>query len=179
MNSVFQNLYEKYHQDLFQFLFYMVKNREEAEDLVQEVYIRVLRSYEKFEGKSSEKTWMFSIAKNVAIDQFRKQKGWKERLYEKFDWDRQQVKDNAPLPQEITMQNEDIRTLYQCLDQCTTNQRLVIVMRYLNGLSIAETAESLGWTESKVKTTQHRAMNRLKELMASALGKEDNDHASI
>jgi RNA polymerase sigma-70 factor, ECF subfamily len=49
----------------------MVRNKEQAEDLVQEVYIRVINSYNRFEGKSSEKTWLFSIARNVAIDFYR------------------------------------------------------------------------------------------------------------
>ena len=80
MDSVFDELYQKYHQDVFQFLFYMVRNKEHAEDLVQEVYIRVFKSHQRFEGKSSEKTWLFSIARNVAIDFFRKQKGWKKKF---------------------------------------------------------------------------------------------------
>jgi len=179
MNSVFHEIYTKYHQDLFQFLFYMVKNREEAEDLAQEVYIRVMRSYEKFEGKSSEKTWLFSIAKNVAIDHFRKQKNWKDRLYEKFDWDRQQIKDSAPMPEEMTLQNAEVQILYQCLDECPTNHRIVLVMRYLNGLSIAETAEVLKWTESKVKTTQHRALKSLRAIIENKQGKEGDHHAPI
>lgn len=78
MDSVFNDLHQRYHRDLFQFLFYMVKSRELAEDLVQEVYIRVLKAYQNFEGNSSEKTWLFSIARNVAIDYFRKQKSWKK-----------------------------------------------------------------------------------------------------
>src|ERR1043166_6243320 len=53
----------------------MVQSREEAEDLVQEVYIRVLKSYSKFEKRSSEKTWIYAIARNLAMDSFRKQKG--------------------------------------------------------------------------------------------------------
>ncbi|MBY0122547.1 RNA polymerase sigma factor SigX [Bacillus sp. S/N-304-OC-R1] len=172
MDSVFDELYRKYHHDVFQFLFYMVKNRELAEDLVQEVYIRVLKSYEKFEGKSSEKTWLFSIARNVAIDSFRKQKGWKQRLLEKFDWTTQQVKDNDPLPEEITIQNEEIQYIYKCLDQCTLDQRMVIIMRYIHELSISEAAEALGWTESKVKTTQHRALKILKVHMEDVKRKE-------
>lgn len=178
MDSVFQDLYTKYHRDLFQFLFYMVKNREEAEDLVQEVYIRVMRSYGKFEGKSSEKTWLFSIAKNVAIDHFRKHKSWKDRLYDKFDWDRQQVKDTSPLPEELTLQNEDVQMLYECLDLCTENHRIVLVMRFLNSLSIAETAAALNWSESKVKTTQHRALKSLRTTMADRQGREGRSHAS-
>ena len=175
MDSVFDEIYRKYHQDVFQFLFYMVKNKEHAEDLVQEVYIRVLKSYERFEGKSSEKTWLFSIARNVAIDSFRKEKGWKQKILEKFDWSTGQVKDDCPIPEEIAVQNEEIQLIYKCLDRCTVDQRMVIIMRYIHELSIVETAEALQWTESKVKTTQHRALKVLKKFMEENIGKEEMD----
>ncbi|WP_275670714.1 RNA polymerase sigma factor SigX [Neobacillus notoginsengisoli] len=165
MDSVFTELYENYHQDVFQFLFYMVRSKEQAEDLVQEVYIRVLKSYSRFEGKSSEKTWLFSIARNVAIDHFRKQKGWKQKLLEKFDWSTAQVKDHQPLPDEIAIQREEVQGMFKSLDLCTVDQRAVIIMRFLHDLSIAETAKVLGWSESKVKTTQHRAIKVLKAQM--------------
>lgn len=174
MNSVFEELYEKYHHDLYQFLFYMVRNKEQTEDLVQEVYIRVLKSYERFEKRSSEKTWLFSIAKNVAIDFFRKQKGWKQRILEKFDWSTQQVKnENLPLPEEIAIQKEEVRWVYHCLELCTFDQKAVIILRYIQDLSIAETAAALGWTESKVKTTQHRALGVLKKQMERLFAKEE------
>ncbi|WP_080845408.1 RNA polymerase sigma factor SigX [Cytobacillus gottheilii] len=177
MDSVFDELYSKYHHDVFQFLFYMVRNKELAEDLVQEVYIRVLKSYDKFEGKSSEKTWLFSIARNVAIDSFRKQKGWKQRLIDTFDWSAHQVKDDQPIPEDIFMQKEEVRVMYKCLGYCTVDQRSVIVMRYIQELSISETAEALNWTESKVKTTQHRALKVLKKHMEEILAKEGVDIA--
>lgn len=179
LDSVFNDLYEKYHQDVFQFLFYMVRNREQAEDLMQEVYIRVLKSYQHFEGKSSEKTWLFSIARNVAIDAFRKQKGWKQRIMEKFDWSSQQVKDEYPIPEEIAIQKEEIQVMYQGLENCTVDQKMVVIMRYIQELSITETAEALGWTESKVKTTQHRALKVLKKNMEELLGKEENTNEKV
>ncbi|MEH7380833.1 RNA polymerase sigma factor SigX [Bacillus sp. JJ1533] len=179
MDSLFEELYEKYHHDVFSFLFYMVKNRELAEDLVQEVYIRVLKSYDRFEGKSSEKTWLFSIARHVAIDSFRKQKGWKQRIMDSFDWNRQEVRDIAPLPEEIALQNEQVQIMYRCLDHCTTDQRLVLILRYIQSLSIAETAKALGWTESKVKTTQHRALKVLKTYMEESGVKEGVDDEKI
>ena len=165
MDSVFDSLYQKYHQDLYRFLFYMVKNKEVAEDLVQEVYIRVLKAYDRFEGNSSEKTWLFSIAKNVAVDYFRKQKGWKRWVLEKMDLSTAQVKDHLPLPDEIAQQQEEIGLIYKCLDQCTIDQKMVILLRYIHELSISETAEALSWTESKVKTTQHRAIKALRKYM--------------
>lgn len=59
MEETFQLLYDTYHQDLYQFLFYMVKDKNQTEDLLQEVYIRVLNSYHTFEGRSSEKNMAF------------------------------------------------------------------------------------------------------------------------
>ena len=165
MDSVFDELYKKYHHDVFQFLFYMVSHKETAEDLVQEVYIRVLKSYDRFEGKSAEKTWLFSIARNVAIDHFRKNKNWKDRIMEKFDWSKQQIKADDSLPEEVAILSEEVQYLYQALKVCTVDQKMVLILRYIQERSIAETAETLGWTESKVKTTQHRALKALKKHM--------------
>jgi RNA polymerase sigma-70 factor (ECF subfamily) len=165
MDSVFKDIYQKYHQDLYQFVFYMVKDRDLAEDLVQEVYVRVLKSYQHFEGKSSEKTWLFSIAKNVSIDHFRKQKRWRLKIVEELDWKGNDFSDPKPLPEEVAVLKEEIQLLYRCFDECSQDQKMVVIMRYLNHLSIQETAEVLEWTESKVKTTQHRALLVLKRLM--------------
>ena len=62
MKATFEAIYEKYHQDLFQYIFYMVKDKSLTEDLIQEVYIKVLKAYDSFRGESSEKSWLFSIA---------------------------------------------------------------------------------------------------------------------
>ncbi len=150
----------------------MVRSREQAEDLVQEVYIRVYKSYHRFEGKSSEKTWLFSIARNVAIDHFRKQKGWKQRIIETFEGTTFQLKDEHPIPEEIALQKEELQLMYRCLDLCTIDQRMVLVMRYIHDLSIAETAKVLNWSEGKVKTTQHRALKALKKYMVDVEVKE-------
>lgn len=149
----------------------MVRNREQAEDLVQEVYIKVLRSYKRFKGKSSEKTWLLSIARHVAIDFFRKQKSRRRKISGNLDWDEEQLCDVQPLPEEIAIQKEEIQLLYRCLERCTIDQQLVIVLRFIQSLSITETAEALGWTESKVKTTQHRALKVLKKYMEEEMEK--------
>ncbi|MEW9500243.1 RNA polymerase sigma factor SigX [Jeotgalibacillus marinus] len=175
MDSVFQRLYTNYQQEVFQFLIYLVKNRDTAEDLMQEVFIRVMKSFEHFQGKSSEKTWLFSIAKNVAIDHFRKQSTIKKRVMDRFDWSKREIVSDQSLPQEIAEQNEEIRRLYKCLDLCTTDQKIVIVMRFIQDLSITETAEALEWTEGKVKTTQHRAIKKLREMMSKQEKEGEND----
>lgn len=170
MRSVFQRLYETYHQDVFQFIFYIVKNKETAEDLMQEVYIKVLYSYDRFEGKSSERTWLYSIARNTAIDHFRKRKNWLHRMMHNFDWNRESVPDQQPLPEEVALLQDEIKMIYKSLDRCTMDQKMVIILRYVQSLSITETADILGWTISKVKTTQHRALKVVRRALEETEG---------
>ncbi|KGX85951.1 RNA polymerase sigma factor SigX [Pontibacillus litoralis] len=179
MKAVFQELYEKYHQDVYQFIYFMVKNREQTEDLVQEVYIKIMKSYHNFKGESSEKTWIFSIARHVTIDHFRKQKRKRDKLLEFFDWgDKwESIQDDAPLPDEIAEQKESIQTMYRCLDQCTVDQRSVLILRFIQSMSLKETAEILNMTVSKVKTTQHRGLKVLKRLMEQQQGGESHEEA--
>ena len=179
MNPIFHDLYEKYHHEIFQFIFYMTKNRETAEDLVQEVYIRVMKAYNRFEGKSSEKTWIYSIARNVTIDYFRKQKGWKNKIFTNADWDWQTIQDNQPIPEEVALLHDNVREIYHCLNRCTVNQKAVIILRYIQAMSISETAVVLNWSESKVKTTQHRALKAIKKMMDESSGEEENSIEEI
>ena len=172
--AIFHRLYDSYHQDVFNFLFYLTKNRSAAEDLAHEVYVRVLKSYERFEGKSSEKTWLFSIAKNVAIDYFRKKKIRDKHAFTAFDWETEQLVSTTPTPEQFTEMNEELRQLLSALEECTGDQKMVVVMRYMQQLSVQETAEILGWTVAKVKTTQHRALKNLRQIMERYNGKEAN-----
>ena len=162
-DSVFSRLYDEYHNDVFRFLIYLMRDRDQAEDLMHEVYVRVLKAYSGFEGKSSEKTWLFSIAKNVAIDHYRKSSVRKKHSFDKFDWEKSELVSTEILPDNLVVLNEEMKDLLNVLDKCTGDQKMVIHMRYIHDLSIAETAKILGWSEGKVKTTQHRAINALRK----------------
>lgn len=177
-DSVFHRLYDEYHQDVFKFLIYLTSDRSQSEDLMHEVYVRVLRAYAKFEGKSSEKTWLFSIAKNVAIDHFRK-KGLRSKHHlDSFNWETNEFSSSSPLPEEIMVLNDEMKQLLGALQTCTVDQKMVIMMRYFHDLSIAETAEVLNWTESKTKTTQHRAIQALKKKLNAAPTQRREDYGS-
>lgn len=169
MKDIFEDIYDKYHHDLYKFVFYMVKDKQVTEDLVQDIYIKVLNSYEKFRGDSSEKTWLFSIARHITIDYFRAQKSKRNRIYEFFDWTNKSSSliDKQPLPDEIAIQNEDIKNAYYYMDRCTPDQKSVLILRYIHSFSIKETSETLGFSESKVKTTQHRGLKVLKNFIYS------------
>lgn len=168
--SVFHRIYEEYHQDVYRFLIYLTKDRALSEDLLHEVYVRVLKSYGSFQGRSSERTWLFSIAKNVAFDHFRKATVRKKRTDDSYDWEIAQPADRGPTPEEAALHEDEMSRLFGVLDACTDDQRIVLIMRYLQELSIAETADVLGWTEAKVKTTQHRAVRKARELLEKTGG---------
>jgi len=167
LETTFDHLYDHYHLDLYQYVYYMVKNQHVAEDIVQEVYIKVLKSYQNFRGDSSEKTWLFSIARHTTMDFFRKQQRQKNKLASFFnkDQDLARIKDHNPLPEEVAELNDELQQIYQLLDHCTLDQKNVLILRYIQSLSIHETAQILEWSESKVKTTQHRAIKKLQEMI--------------
>lgn len=167
--SIFLRLYEDYHQDVFNFLTYLTRDRDIAEDLSHEVYVRVLKSYGSFEGKSSEKTWLFAVAKNVSIDYFRKRSTARKHTDLHFDWETEQLATLDRLPDQIIELDEEKQMVLDELHRCTGDQKMVILMRFFQDLTIAETADVLGWTESKVKTTQHRAIKALQAGMEERL----------
>ncbi|MFZ3577061.1 RNA polymerase sigma factor SigX [Virgibacillus sp. DJP39] len=172
MKDIFEGLYDKYHNELYKFVFYMVKDKQLTEDLVQEVYIKVLKSYKNFRGESSEKTWLFSIARHITIDYFRAQKRKRNKVYEFIDWTEKDssLPDELPLPEEIAIQNEEIQHIYRSMDKCTPDQKSVLILRYIQSFSINETAEILGFSQSKVKTTQHRGLKVLRDSSKSKGG---------
>lgn len=106
--SVFHRIYEEYHQDVYRFLIYLTKDRALSEDLLHEVYVRVLKSYGSFQGRSSERTWLFSIAKNVAFDHFRKANVRKKRTDDSYDWEIAQPADKGPTPEEAALHSDEM-----------------------------------------------------------------------
>jgi len=70
------------------------------------------------------------------------------------------------LPEDLVQLNDEMKALLNALDDCTGDQKMVIIMRYFQQLSIAETAQILNWSEGKVKTTQHRAIKALRERLS-------------
>jgi RNA polymerase sigma-70 factor (ECF subfamily) len=167
MKQNFEEIYNHYHQDIYRFVFYMVKDKQLCEDIVQDIYIKILQSYETFRGESSRKTWLFSIARHVIVDYFRSQRRMKDHISAFFNWHEKGefIQDHLPLPDQIVIQNEEINQVYYYLDKCTVNQRSVLILRFIQSFSIQETAEILNFSISKVKTTQHRGLKVLKQYL--------------
>ena len=150
-------IYRDHYGDVYRFIICFSGNQNDAEDMTQEVFIRVLNSLSTFNHAVHLKTWIFSIAKHVAIDHYRKAKFtsiFKERFFK-------QLKSNAKDPHELAEQTEIKNYVQHAISKVRPNYRVVLLLRGINEFSIKETAEILNCSESKVKVDYHRALKEL------------------
>jgi RNA polymerase sigma factor (sigma-70 family) len=152
-------LFERYHQPLYGFLFRMTRQKETSEDLVQNVFFRMLKYRKGFLGSGEFKTWMYHLARNVLNDHFKKNKN-KSSFY-----DLQDFEDKIEGGQFANVQIEkkqELKTLEVALgDLSEENRELLILCRYQE-LKYQEIAKVLEISEGAVKVRVHRALNQLK-----------------
>lgn len=150
--------YEEYNESIFKFIFMMIQDYQQAEDLRHETFVRAFINYDSFRHDGNAKTWLLSIAHNLTIDYIRKRRPimlFKEVFNLK--------KDESPLPDEAIQIKESSYELYKALSKIKESYRKVIILRRIKGLSIEETSKVLNWSESKVKSTLFRAIPALEK----------------
>jgi RNA polymerase sigma-70 factor (ECF subfamily) len=155
----------RYNQRLFRLARGIVRNDGEAEDVVQETYVRAFTGLEKFRGEANVGTWLTRIAINEALGRLRKQRPTVDI-------------DTVPLPStdastdpESVMTQVDLRALLErSIDKLPDPFRVVFVARLVEGLSVEETADLLGLRPETVKTRVHRARARLRASIEQEVG---------
>ena len=129
-----------------------------ASTSAKEVFARALKGAHRFEGRSSPKTWLFSIAIRVAMDDLRKKK--------KIGLLGMRLKDipmlPVPSPEELYFQREDLRSVYFGMMKLKRAYRDVLFLRVMEDFSVSETADILNWTATRVNVTLHRAIKKLR-----------------
>lgn len=159
-----ERIYETYHLDVYRFLICFTGNQTDAEDLTQEVFIKVLHSLSTFNHRVKLKTWILAIAKHTAIDHFRRKRfiTFKDSFFNRIE-----SKDKTP--DKILLDSEKKMILLEAIGTLKPNLRVVVILRGISDYSIHETAEILDCTESKVKVDYHRALKKLKERLDLSL----------
>lgn len=146
----------------------MLNNEMEAEDVLQETFIKAINSIGNFEGRSNLSTWLYRIAVNESLMLIRKRKPEVEVFQDDEDDDSNgisvsQIVDWCCLPESEFMSSETREILDTAIHNLPENLRSVFILRDIEGLSIAETAQALGLTETNVKTRLLRARMKLRE----------------
>ena len=148
-----------YEQDVTNYLVYYTGSVD-VEDLVQETFLRALRALSQFKNDSSPKTWLISIARNTAIDFYRKKSVW-NRLKQILDYESPKLHEQDT--GEKIVRKMEYAYLYEAINELKPNYRDVILLRGIAELSSQEAGQVLGWTENKVNVTFFRAVRKLNE----------------
>ena len=139
----------------------MVRDRQAAEDLTQDVFQRAFAALAAFRGDASTRTWLLQIARNRCIDHLRARKKdpWREpdELGEPDGHP-----DDAPLPHDLILRRGDVE---DALSQLSEGERALVVLRFKNGLEYAELAEAFGLREGTVRMRLSRALAKMREIL--------------
>ncbi|ESU33617.1 hypothetical protein G3A_05285 [Bacillus sp. 17376] len=152
--------YEMFYKDIYRFIFYMMGDRQCCEDLVHDTFLRAYMSYEKFENRTNVKTWLFSIAKHLVIDEIRKRK--RKSFFSLFA---NVPETQSPFNIEQYIEHRDtIERTLGAIQQLKPDYRLVITLKKVEECSTKEISEILGWSESKIRKTLSRGLAALKKM---------------
>lgn len=167
--AAFSSLYDRYCQLALNVAWRVLNERQEAEDVVQEVFLQVWReagSYDQKRGSLS--TWITTITRSRAIDKFRSRKA--RRVYDPVNEDILELDEQLP-DTEIRQENLDNSILVRkAFASLAREQRIAIEMAYYEGMSQTEIAEALGEPLGTIKTRIRSGLIKLKELIGPTLG---------
>ena len=173
--EAFARLVDETSGHIYNLALRILGNPQDAEDALQETYIKAFRALPDFEGRSSLKTWLYRIAVNEALMLVRRRKPdaisvEEPDLDEDAESKGMDIVDWCCLPEGELLSSESRRFLDQAVSHLSTGLRTVFVMRDLEGLSVQETAEALNVSESVVKTRLLRARLALRQELSVYYG---------
>lgn len=147
-------LLEQYGDELYRFVRFTVGNKSDADDLIQDVFLRVIQGWKRFNHRSNPKTWLWAIAKNCIKEFYRKQK----RHSVVTTLNDMELSDHHAVDALTEVM------IAETLQRIPIPQREAFIERIVNERTTSETAQVLGWSESKVRTTLHRAIASIRKI---------------
>jgi RNA polymerase sigma-70 factor (ECF subfamily) len=168
----FARMVDTYSGMIYRLGLKMLNNPQDAEDILQETFIKAFRNLERFDGRASISTWLFRIATNESLMLLRKKRPdsisvdapWEDEAEEQEPL---QIIDWCCLPETEFMSSEVREHLDLAVDNLPTSLKVVFILRDIEGLSTRETANVLDISETAVKTRLSRARLRLREELTS------------
>ena len=169
-------LISRHLKPVYRFVFGLTGDKFMAEDITQEVFVKMWRKLKSYKAEYSFNTWLFSIARNTAIDYLRKKK---EIVFSSFDNEvgdnvlTDTLADSEPLADELLAKAQDLNFLMKTLQMIPTLYREVLVLRHIDDLSIDEIAKVLKRPVETVKSQHRRGLLHLKALLSRIHHKDE------
>ncbi len=165
--EAFRKLYEEYHQKVYSTAITLLGNTEDAEDAVQEVFMKIYRKVSYFNGKSKIGTWLYRIAVNVCIDHVRRSKVRRPKSLSVEDNSIINHRDNGIEAEKSVILGEVNRLTKKAITQLSPKLRTVVVLRDLQGMAHSEIADVLGCSKGTVSSRLNRGRLKLRALLKS------------
>ena len=160
--ELLDQLIVQYQHRLLRYLLYLTGNRELAEDLFQETWIRVLERGHQYDGKHEFNTWLYAVARNLTIDYLRKKSLLSlDALMEDEDHAPLEPADTQPMAWEVVQQHEQAERISAAMIGLPAEYREAIVLRFQDGLDLQEIATVIGAPLGTVKSRLYRGLNLL------------------
>jgi RNA polymerase sigma-70 factor (ECF subfamily) len=167
--TAFQALVERHRSMVYRVAYQFAGNHHDAEDIAQEVFIKVYRSLDRFRQDAQVTSWMYRIVMNACIDHRRRQR---PAIAAPFGEEAEQrmlnTPEDTPGPEDRAYAGELGQVLESEIGRLPNGQRIVFVMRHHQGMKLCEIAEALGLAEGTVKRQLHAAVHRLRHALTQA-----------
>lgn len=152
-------LYERHKGKLFGFFYNMYHNAALSEDLVQNVFIRVLRYKHTYRGEGSFTAWIFKMARNIGYEHYKKsQKTGNTNEYSSVEY---KLPSTDNIDEEFDF-NDDVSIMYRALNRLSPERREILILSKIKEIRFAEVGEILGCSEGAAKVKAHRALKDLR-----------------
>jgi RNA polymerase sigma-70 factor (ECF subfamily) len=170
--KAFDRLLKKYKEPLFGFLFHLTGSKQDAEDLFQETFIRIIHNINSYSHRNKFKSWIFKIAHNCFREKERKKKY--DTIENRQSWEERYLNSDAKrLPDKIIEHKEFMEYYKKALGKLSTDLKTVFLMRVQSELSFKEIAEILGCSINTALGRMHYALMQLrKEIIHQSEGKK-------
>jgi RNA polymerase sigma-70 factor (ECF subfamily) len=167
--AAFQALVERHRSMVYRVAYQFAGNHHDAEDIAQEVFIKVYRSLDKFRQDAQLSSWMYRIVMNACIDHRRRQTpAGAAPFNEEAEQRLLNTPEETPGPEDRAYAGELGQVLESEIGRLPDGQRMVFVMRHHQGLKLGEIADALGLAEGTVKRQLHAAVHRLRASLSRA-----------
>jgi RNA polymerase sigma-70 factor (ECF subfamily) len=168
--ALLKTLVEQYQYRLVRYFIYLLGRRDGVDDLVQETWLRVLERGSSYDGRSRFEPWLFTIARNLAIDQMRKRQTSSLDSNDEGDWETgaKSPKSDDPSPFALAARTEDAERLAHSLETLDSVYREALVLRFQEDLSLQEISTVVGAPVSTVSSRIYRGLATLRSQLEGA-----------
>lgn len=168
--KAFEELIIEHEKTVYNIVYRMMNNVDDAYDLSQETFIKVYRQISSFDGKSKFSTWIYRIATNTCLDELRKRKGketfsMNEMIESEDGQIISQYIDESENTEDKILDKEQAQIIRQALSEVNENYRIIITLRDINNLSYDEIAQILNISLGTVKSRISRARKEMKRIL--------------